>query len=73
MKRIPEKFVLEEKDIKEAIAYWLNNREIDDGVDYDFDIKFSVDRVAKAPPPGAPVGGMGDYSVQMITATAEKE
>lgn len=75
MKRIPERFELTEKDIKEAIAYWLNNSEIDDGLglEYDFNIKFNVDRVAKAAPEGAPVGGMSDWSVQTITAIAEKE
>ena len=66
MKRIPEMFELSEEDIKQAITYWLNEVEIDDGLKYDFNIKFSVDR-------GAPVGGMSNWSVQVITATAEKE
>lgn len=70
MKRVPEKFELTEEDIRKAISQWLNHWHT---VDAEFDIQFSVDRVNRPPPPGAPVGGMGDYSVQVVTATASKK
>lgn len=68
MRRIPEKYELSEEDIKEALRYWLRSRA--DTRDKDFDIEFSVDRVAVARPPGAPVGGMSDFTKQAITAVA---
>jgi hypothetical protein len=73
MKKIPETFELSEDDIQEAIAHWLNEEHCDGEYVYDFDISFSVDRVAVTPPKGAPVGGMGDYSVQKISAKAVKK
>lgn len=71
MKRIPEQFHLNEDDIKEAIIEWLNENHLSDSsyVD-DFDITFKTDIVAGPIPPGAPVGGMADYTKQIITATA---
>lgn len=71
MKRVPAHFELDENDIRQAILYYLRSQ----GVDHNakFDISFSVDRVAHAPPPGAPVGGMGDYSRQEITAKAVRK
>lgn len=71
MKKVPESFELDEEDIRTAINYWLKLSY--GNSDSTFDISFSVDRVAKAPPPGAPVGGMGDYSVQEISAKAVKK
>jgi hypothetical protein len=73
MKRIPEKFELTEKDIKEAIAYWLNEQEIDDGIEHEFNIKFKTERVQGPVPAGAPTGGMSDWTIEVITASAEKE
>jgi len=73
MKKIPETFELTEDDIKEAIAHWLNAEHCDGEYNYDFDVSFSVDRVAVAPPKGAPVGGMSDFTKQVITAKAVKE
>ena len=72
MKRIPEKFELSEEDIRSAISYWLK---LAHGVDSktELDIQFSVDRVAVAPPSGAPVGGMSDFTKQAISAVAAKK
>lgn len=69
MKKIPAKYELSEEDIRAAIKYWLH---LAHGVDTkaEMEVEFSVDRVAHAPPPGAPVGGMGDYSRQEISAIA---
>lgn len=72
MKKVPEAFELTEEDIKQAITYWLALAHSRSGKS-EFDITFSVDRVAHAPPPGAPVGGMGDYSRQEISAKAVRK
>ncbi len=72
MKRIPEKFELDEDDIREAIAQWLDN-EIDDGDSHEYEIVFSTEERQGKPPKGAPVGGMSDYRVTVITAVATKE
>jgi hypothetical protein len=73
MKRIPETFELSEEDIKQAIAYWLEDVVCVENDANPFNITFSVDRVAVAPPPGAPVGGMSDFTKQVITAKVVKE
>ena len=68
MKKL-EEFHLSESDIRAAIDYWLHlAHSVDTKVE--LDIEFSVDRVAGPVPPGAPVGGMGDYTTQQITAKA---
>lgn len=72
MKKVPESFELDEEDIKAAISYWLALTQTASG-NQKYDVTFSVDRVSKSPPPGAPVGGMGDYSVQQISAKAVKK
>jgi len=73
MKRIPERFELTEDDIKEAIALWLNQEHSTDEYDYSFTISFKTERKEGKPPPGAPSGGMSDWSVEVVTAIAEKE
>jgi hypothetical protein len=73
MKKIPETFELTEDDIKEAITHWLNAEHCDGEYEYNFEISFSADRVEGKPPKGAPVGGMSDWSKQVITAKAVKE
>ena len=72
MKRIPEKFELSEDDIKAAIKYWIRTSQFA-SKDDDFDVVLSTKTESRNPPPGAPVGGMSDYSVQVVTATAEKK
>jgi hypothetical protein len=68
MKKI-EEYNLTEEDIVAAIDYWLHlAHSVDNKVE--FDIRFSVDRVAVAPPEGAFVGGMSDYTKQQISAVA---
>ena len=73
MKRIPERFELTQDDIKEAIAYWLNAEHATDSYQYDFNIEFKTETVDGKPPKGAPVGGMSDYRVTVISAIAMKE
>jgi hypothetical protein len=73
MRRIPEKFELTEQDIKTAIAYWLNHEVEKEGIDFTYNVDFRVERRETSPPKGAPVGGMTDYSVQVISAVAEKK
>lgn len=75
MKKIPETFELDENDIKEAIAYWLNEGEHSDGegYSYDFDISLQVKEVQE-PPPGGHRGGMSDPVIKNVfTARAVKE
>jgi len=73
MKKIPETFELDQEDIKEAIAFWLNSEHSDGEYDYDFEISFKTEVKSVPPPRGAPVGGMSDWNVTVVTATATKE
>ncbi len=72
MKRVPEKFELDEEDIRQAIAMYLDN-EIDDGDEHSYEIEFKTEMVETTPPKGAPVGGMSDYRVLVVTAVATKD
>ena len=70
MKKIPETFELDEDDIKEAIAYWLNGQHSDDSeYDSDFDITLKSESVVTDSGPGG-----RDYATKMVfTAVATKE
>jgi hypothetical protein len=78
MKKIPESFELDEDDIKEAIAYWLNAEHGDgEGYDSDFDITFAsseeIDAEADRNYKG-PRGGMYEPARKtVVTAKAVKE
>jgi hypothetical protein len=74
MKKIPESFELNEDDIKEAIAYWLNNHE-DYGTDVDFDFTVTLkSEERRVPPPGGHRGGMSDDVVMTVfSAVAVKD
>jgi hypothetical protein len=72
MKKIPAKYELSQDDIVLAISEWLD-REIDDGEDRVYDIQFKTEEREGKPPKGAPVGGMSDYRVTVITAIATEE
>lgn len=68
MKKIPETFELNEEDIKEAIAFWLNNEHSDGEYESDFEITFASEtsRVGSR--------GMDDGETKtVITAKATKE
>lgn len=70
MKKIPEKFHLDEEDIKEAITEWLSNNH---DVEEDVTITFQVEH--KQEQPQTPYrGGMSDWIDKVvITAVAEKD
>ena len=70
MKRIPEKFELTEEDIKDAIRYWLNAEHCE--TISEFDVVLKVEAQNRPPPAGAPVGGMSDWTVQVVSAVATK-
>lgn len=74
MKKIPAQYVLTEEDIKEAITEWLNENHKDSDEEWgNFKITFSQERQDRLAPKGAPVGGMSDYSVTVITAVATED
>lgn len=71
MKKIPAQYLLDEEDIKEAITLWINENHKDRDYEFTvFKISFSTERVNRPAPQGAPVGGQGDYSVTVVSATA---
>lgn len=70
MKHIKEKFELTEDDVKKAINYYV--RQLYGRPDDKYETVLSVTREVREPPEGAPVGGMADYSVQVVTAVAVK-
>lgn len=71
MERVPEKFILDEDDIKEAITEWLNNHHQDD-YNFDYTIEFKTSE-KRSPGRGLP-GGMNDDTVTtVITAVAHKD
>lgn len=73
MKKIPEKYELEQEEIEEAIVDWLNNHPNIEGDGHDFCITFKRETKLVDPPKNAPRGGMSDpiehYS---YSAIAEK-
>lgn len=72
MKKIPETFELTEDDIREAIAYWLNNEHLDNEYENNFDISFKA--AEKRSPGKGPPGGMNDDIVTtVISAVAVKD
>ena len=70
MERIPEKLVLTEDDIKEAIQRWLASEH---DIDEDVTITFHVEH--KQSLPNSPYrGGMSDFiDTAIITATVDRE
>lgn len=74
MKHVKEKFELSEQDIKDAISHWVRFMYPSPIRDRDmkFDVTLKVERQDRPAPAGAPVGGMADYSVQVVIAVAEK-
>lgn len=71
MNKIPEKYELDQQDIKDAITDWLNN--YTEGSD-NFTITFKRETKLVDPPKGAPRGGMSEPIKQYYyTAVAEKE
>ena len=72
MKKIPEKYELDQEDIEDAITEWLNSHN-ESGSD-DFTITFKRETKLVDPPKGAPRGGMSEPIEQYYyTAVAEKE
>jgi hypothetical protein len=73
MKKIPESYELTEEDIKEAIAYWLNNEHLDNEYENNFTIEFKSEQ-KESYPKGGPRGGMSDPVITtVVTAVAVKD
>lgn len=73
MKKIPEKYELDQDEIEEAITDWLNNHPETIGNCDDFRITLKREVKLVDPPKAAPRGGMSDPIEQYYyTATAEK-
>lgn len=77
MKRVPERFELDEDDIKEAITEWLNEHHNDyDNCDYTIEFKTETKEVvaSKNSAYRGPIGGMSDpVMTTVITAIAHKD
>jgi hypothetical protein len=72
MKKIPEKYELDQDDIEEAITDWLNANHTENGDSFIITLKREVKLVD--PPNSARRGGMNDPIEQYyFTAVAEKE
>lgn len=74
MKKIPEKYELDQEDIEEAIIDWLNNHPTTGGDGGD-DFVVKLKRETKlVPPKGGPIGGMSDPVEEYhFSAVAEKQ
>lgn len=72
MKKVPLTFVLDEKDLKEAITEWLNEHH-DDDVDWsEYSISFKTE-TKRSPGKGLPGGMNDDIVTTVITAVAVKD
>jgi len=74
MKKIPEKYELDQNEIEDAITDWLNNHHsiVGDGCD-DFKITFKRELRTAPLPKEAPIGGMSDpIEEYYYSAVAEK-
>lgn len=72
MKRVPETFELDEDDIREAIAHWLNAEHSDGEYSSDFNITFKA-REKRSPGKGPPGGMNDDIVTTVISAVAVKD
>lgn len=71
MKKIPEKFELDQDDIEDAITEWLNNNATEGGDD--FRISFKRETRTVDSPKNPPRGGMSEPVEEYhFTAVAEK-
>lgn len=72
MRKIPEKYELDEDDLREAITNWINEHVIDNGDTFDFTITFKATE-KRSPGRGLPGGMNDDIVTTVITAVAEKD
>lgn len=66
MERVPEKFLLDEDDLREAISEWLNEHH-QDSYNHDYTIEFKVDKKESYPKNG-PIGGMSEPVITYVVS-----
>ncbi len=71
MERVPEKYILDEDDIREAITEWINLHHQNE-YDFEYSIEFKTSE-KRSPGRGLPGGMNDDIVTTVITAVAHKD